>query len=354
VDLFPTLTALEYGELHFAHDAASGLRAIVGVHSTRLGPAIGGCRIRAYASEAEAVDDVTRLAQGMSYKAAHAGLPHGGGKSVILAPPELTQPGFDRVRLFQAFGRFIDGLSGRYLTAEDSGTSPADMNAIRGATKHVLGASPDHGGAGDPSPWTALGCRRGIEAVAEHALGRKGLAGVHVAIQGVGHVGYYLAKELAAAGAVLTIADINPARVEMVVRECGATAVPIDKIFDVECDIASPCALGSAITEEVARKLRTKAVAGAANNQLRTPAAGQILAERGIFYAPDYIINGGGLIHVAWEYRGYDREQVNAGVTKIYDSIASLFHRSQKEKVRPEILADQIAKEIIARGPAKT
>lgn len=354
MELFSTLEALNYGEIHFAHDAASGLRAIVAVHSTRLGPAIGGCRIRTYATEAEAVDDVTRLGQGMSYKAAHAGLPHGGGKSVIIAPPNLNAPGFDRKKLFEAFGRFIDGLSGRYLTAEDSGTSPADMNVIRGVTKHVLGASPEHGGAGDPSPFTALGCRRGIEAVAEHVLGHKqSLKDLHVAIQGVGHVGYYLAKELAALGAKLTIADVDNARIDLVTRELDAKVVPIDQILEVECDVLAPCALGGAITEAGAQKVRAKAVAGAANNQLRTPNAGKILAERGIFYAPDYIINGGGLIHVAAEYAGYDRERTTARVLKVYDSIRDLIQRCTKDKSRPEVVADQIAQEIIARGPVR-
>jgi len=352
VEIFGTLQSLNYGELHFAHDAATGLRAIIALHSTRLGPAIGGCRLRAYATEAEAIDDVTRLGQGMSYKAAHAGLPHGGGKSVILAPPDLNKPGFDRKGLFQAFGRFIDGLGGRYLTAEDSGTSPSDMNVIRGVTKHVLGASPEHGGAGDPSPFTALGCRRGIEAVCEHVLGKKSLAGTHVAIQGVGHVGYYLAKELAAMGVSLTIADVDQARADVVVRERGAKQVPIDKILEVECDVLAPCALGGAITEEGAGKVKAHAVAGAANNQLRTPGAGKVLAERGIFYAPDYIINGGGLIHVAAEYAGYDRERAVGRVNKVYDSIRDLIERSRRDKTRPEIVADQIAQEIIARGPA--
>lgn len=353
MEIFETLQSLNYGELHFAHDAASGLRAIVALHSTRLGPAIGGCRIRAYASDAEAIDDVTRLGQGMSYKAAHAGLPHGGGKSVILAPAEINKPGFDRKRLFEAFGRFIDGLGGRYLTAEDSGTSPADMNVIRSVTKHVLGASPEHGGAGDPSPFTALGCRRGIEAVAEHVFGKKGLSGTHVAIQGVGHVGYYLAKELANMGATLTIADVDQARADVVVKELGAKQVPIDKILEVECDVLAPCALGGAITEEGAQKVKARAVAGAANNQLRTPGAGKVLADRGIFYAPDYIINGGGLIHVAAEYAGYQREPTVARVNKVYDSIRDIIERSRKEKQRPEIVADQIAQEIIARGPQK-
>ena len=351
MQIFETIAGLEYGELHFAYDAVSGLRSIIALHSTTLGPAIGGCRIRAYASEAEAIDDVTRLGRGMSYKAAHAGLPHGGGKSVILAPPDLAESSFDRKRLFEAFGRFVDGLGGRYLTAEDSGTSPSDMNVIRGVTKHVLGASPEHGGAGDPSPFTALGCRRGIEAVNEHVFGRKGLAGLHVAIQGVGHVGYYLAKELAALGATLTIADVDPARIALVTRELKATVVPIDHILEVECDVLAPCALGGAITEACAGKVAAKAIAGAANNQLRTPTSGEILAERGIFYAPDYIINGGGLIHVAAEYAGYQREPTVARVMKVYDSIRDLIIRSRAEQIRPEILADQIAREIIARGP---
>jgi leucine dehydrogenase len=351
LEIFETLAALEYGELHFAYDAPSGLRAIIALHSTKLGPAIGGCRIRAYANEAEAIDDVTRLGRGMSYKAAHAGLPHGGGKSVILAPPDLAAPGFDRKKLFEAFGRFIDGLGGRYLTAEDSGTSPSDMNVIRGVTKHVLGASPEHGGAGDPSPFTALGCRRGIEAVNDHVLGRSGLGGLHVAIQGVGHVGYYLAKELAALGATLTVADVNPARIELVTRELkAAKVVPIESILEVECDVLAPCALGGAITEACAKRIRAKAVAGAANNQLRTQASGEILAERGIFYAPDYIINGGGLIHVAAEYAGYQREPTLARVNKVYDSIRDLIARSRMEKLRPEIVADEMAREIIARG----
>ena len=355
MELFSTLEALNYGEIHFAHDATSGLRAIVAIHSTRLGPAIGGCRIRTYPTEADAIDDVTRLAQGMSYKAAHAGLPHGGGKSVILAPANLMAPGFDRKKLFEAFGRFIDGLAGRYATAEDSGTSPADMNTIRGVTKHVLGASPELGGAGDPSPFTALGCRRGIEAVAEHTLGRKnGLEDLHVAIQGVGHVGYYLAKELAALGAKLTIADVDKARIDLVTRELDAKVVPIEQILEVECDVLAPCALGGAITEVGAKKVRAKAIAGAANNQLRTPDAGKILAERGIFYAPDYIINGGGLIHVAAEYAGYDKDRTVARVMKVYDSIRDLILRCAREKARPEIVADQMAQEIIARGPVRS
>ena len=353
MEIFSTLEALSYGELHFANDSESGLRAIVAIHSTRLGPAIGGCRIRTYPTEAEAIDDVTRLGQGMSYKAAHAGVPHGGGKSVILAPARLMEPGFDRKKLFEAFGRFLEGLAGRYVTAEDSGTSPSDMNVIRGVTKHVLGASPDHGGAGDPSPFTALGCRRGIEAVSEFVLQRKNLEGLHVAIQGVGHVGYYLAKELAALGCKLTIADVDAARIDMVVKELGATVVPIDKILEVECDVLAPCALGGAITEAGAGKVRARAVAGAANNQLRTTPAGKVLNDRGIFYAPDYIINGGGLIHVAAEYAGYDKDRTVARVMKVYDSIRDLITRCAREKARPEVVADQIAQEIIARGPVR-
>lgn len=351
MEIFPILSSLGFGELHFGYDADSGLRAIVAIHSTRLGPAIGGCRVRAYPTEADAIDDVVRLGQGMSYKAAHAGLPHGGGKSVILAPPDLDKPGFDRKKLFVAFGRFIEGLGGRYVTAEDSGTSPSDMNVIRTVTKHVLGASPEHGGGGDPSPFTALGCRRGIEAVAELVLGKKDLSGLHVAIQGVGHVGYYLAKELAQLGCKLTIADIDEARADVAVKELGATKVGIDEILEVECDLLAPCALGGAITEEGAGKVRCKAIAGAANNQLRTPAAGEKLAARGIFYAPDYIINGGGLIHVAAEFAKTPIDVSTAKVNQVYDSIRDIILRCKKDGVRPEIVADRIAQEIIARGP---
>ncbi len=351
MDIFDTLKQLGYGELHFGRDEATGMRAIIGLHSTRLGPAIGGSRIRLYASEAEAIDDVTRLAQAMSFKAAIAGLRHGGGKAVLLAPPELGH--FDserRAALFRSFGRFVDGLGGRYITTEDSGTSPADMDVIRSVTKHVLGASAANGGSGDPSPFTALGVRRGIEAIAHKLLGRKDLDGLHVAVQGVGHVGEPLVAELAALGARLTVSDVDHARAERVARMHRAELVAPDAILTVECDVLSPCALGGAITEELVPHLRTKVVAGAANNQLRTAEAGRQLMGRGIFYAPDYAINGGGLINVADEFAGYSGERATAKTMAIYDTIVEILDRSRRDKRPPELVADKMAEERIAAG----
>ncbi|HEY7957712.1 MAG TPA: Glu/Leu/Phe/Val dehydrogenase dimerization domain-containing protein [Polyangia bacterium] len=355
MEIFETLSQLGYGELHFGRDEASGLRAIVAIHSTRLGPAIGGSRIRAYATEADAIDDVTRLAQAMTYKAAVARLPHGGGKAVLIAPPGLNTPAFGadkRTALFRAFGRFVDGLAGRYVTTEDSGTGAADMDVIRTVTKHVLGASAEKGGSGDPSPLTALGVRRGIEAVAEHVLGKPALTGLHVAVQGVGHVGAYLARELKQAGARLTITDVDPARRAALAAELGATVVEPDAILETECDILAPCALGGALTESLVPRLRCRAVAGAANNQLRTAEAGRALYARGIFYAPDYAINAGGLINVAEEFAGYDKDRAREKTLAIYDTISDIIARSRRENTPPEVIADRIAQEVVASGRA--
>lgn len=354
MDIFDTLSHLGYGELCFGFDAASGLRAIVGIHSTRLGPGIGGTRIYPYESEAAAIDDVTRLAQGMSYKAATARLPHGGGKAVIIAPKDLpTWSPEKRANLFRAFGQFVDRLGGRYITTEDSGTSPTDMDVVRTMTKHVLGTSPEKGGSGDPSPFTALGCRRGIEAIVHKIFGKPDLKGLHIAIQGVGHVGAYLARELHNAGARLTIADVDATRCDAIAKELDAKVVDVAHILEVECDIVAPCALGGALTEALVPKLKTRAVAGAANNQLRTPAVGKMLQAREIWYAPDYVINGGGLINVAAEYAGYDRAKATQKTMEIYDTIANIIDRSRLEQAQPELIADQLAQEIIAAGGAK-
>jgi leucine dehydrogenase len=356
VDIFDSLSSLGYGELHFGRDEGAGLRTIVALHSTRLGPAIGGCRVRAYPNEAAAIEDVTRLGQGMTYKAALARLPHGGAKSVLIAPPELGTPAFTvekRAEMFRAFGRVIDGLAGRYYTAEDSGTSASDMDVIRGVTRYVLGASAERGGSGDPSPLTALGVRRGIEACAHAILGRTDLKGLHVAVQGVGHVGTYLARELHQAGARLTLCDVDAQRRTAIATELGAQVVDVERILEVDCDVVAPCALGGALTEDVVPRIRAQIVAGAANNQLRTPAVGRALKERGIFYAPDYAINAGGLINVAEEYRGYDRERARKKTLAIYDTIADIAERSQRENLPPEVIADRMAEEIIAAGPAR-
>jgi len=344
MDLFGHLDRYDYGEVHLKLDKATGLRAIVAIHDTRLGPSLGGCRFIHYDSDEAAVVDALRLARGMTYKAALAGLPHGGGKSVIMRPAQH----FDRVALFRAFGKFIDDLRGHYITAEDSGTGLEDMEVIRSVTKWVTGVDPSHGGSGDPSPFTALGVRRGIEACVEHQLGKATLAGVHVVVQGVGHVGYHLCKELHEHGAKLTVADVDPLKAERAHRELGAKLVPLEGIFDVDCDVFAPCALGSALNDETIPRLKARIVAGAANNQLALPRHGDDLHARGILYAPDYAINAGGLINVAQEAVGYDEKKAREKTLKIHDTIAEIVDRSEALKAPTHKVADMLAEERLA------
>ena len=344
MDLFGHLDRYDYGEVHLKLDKATGLRAIVAIHDTRLGPSLGGCRFIHYDSDEAAVVDALRLARGMTYKAALAGLPHGGGKSVIMLPSQH----FDRVALFRAFGKFIDDLRGHYITAEDSGTGLEDMEVIRSVTKWVTGVDPSHGGSGDPSPFTALGVRRGIEACVEHKLGRATLAGVHVVVQGVGHVGYHLCKELHEQGAKLTVADVDPLKAERAHRELGAKLVPLEGIFDVDCDVFAPCALGSAMNDDTILRLKARVVAGAANNQLALPRHGDDLHARGILYAPDYAINAGGLINVAQEAVGYDEKKAREKTLKIHGTIAEIVDRSEKLKAPTHKVADMLVEERLA------
>ncbi len=344
MDLFGQLQAHDYGEVHFKFDKSTQLRAIVAVHDSRLGPALGGCRFIHYDNEEAAVVDALRLARGMTYKAALAGLAHGGGKSVIIRP----RGSFDRVALFHAFGKFVDDLGGHYITAEDSGTGLEDMEAIRAVTKHVTGIDVSHGGSGDPSPFTALGVRRGIEACVKHKLGRESLEGIHVAVQGVGHVGYHLCKELHAAGAKLSVADIDPLKAERAQRDFGATVVGLDKIFEVECDVIAPCALGSALNDQTISRLRARVVAGAANNQLAEPRHGDDLHARGIAYAPDYAINAGGLVNVAQEVKGYDAKLARDKTLKIYDTIYEILERARKMGSPTHKIADMMVEEKLA------
>ncbi len=344
MDLFGHLKAYDYGEVHFKFDKASGLKAIVAIHDSRLGPALGGCRFLPYDSDEDAVVDALRLARGMTYKAALAGLPHGGGKSVLIRPKQH----FDRVAMFRAFGTFIDDLGGHYITAEDSGTGLEDMEVIRTVTKHVTGVDVSHGGSGDPSPFTALGVRRGIEACVKFKLGRESLDGVHVAVQGVGHVGYHLCKELHAAGAKLSIADVDPLKSERAQREFKASIVPLDEIFQIECDVIAPCALGSALNDTSIPRIKAKIVAGAANNQLAQPRHGDDLHARGILYAPDYAINAGGLVNVAQEVVGYDAGKSREKTMKIYDTIWEIADRAQKVGAPTYRIADMLVEEKLA------
>lgn len=344
MDLFGHLKAYDYGEVHFKHDRATGLKAIIAVHDSRLGPALGGCRFLEYDTDEEAVVDALRLARGMTYKAALAGLAHGGGKSVLIRPKH----NFDRVAMFRAFGRFVDDLGGHYITAEDSGTGLEDMEVIRTVTKHVTGVGPKHGGSGDPSPFTALGVRRGIEACVKFKLGKDSLDGVHVAVQGVGHVGYHLCKELHAAGAKLSVADVDPLKAERAQREFKAEIVPLDKIFEIECDVIAPCALGSALNDQTIPRIRARIVAGAANNQLALPRHGDDLHARGLLYAPDYAINAGGLINVAQEVVGYDPQKAREKTMKIYDTIYEIADRSAKTGTPTYRIADMLVEEKLA------
>lgn len=339
---FDTLVSQGFGSTHIFVEPRSGLRSVIAIHNTRHGAAIGGSRFVSYVSDEAAWLDAVRLARGMAYKAAVAGLPLGGGKAVIMRPAGS----FDREALFESFGRAVDTLGGAYVTCEDSGTGTADMDVVRRVTRHALGST---AGSGDPSPLTAFGVRRGIEAAVSAKLGRASLDGIHVAIQGVGHVGYHLARELAERGARLTVADVNADNLEQVVRDFGAAAVAPDAIYSVPCDVFAPCALGGPVNDATLPQLRCAIVAGAANNVLAEPRHGQALADRGILYAPDYAINSGGLINVAFEYRpeGYNAAEVQAKVSGVYDTMATIFERSARSGRLPHEVADAMAEERI-------
>ena len=349
MDVFGKLSQYDFGEVHFCLDKSTQLKAIVAIHDSRLGPALGGCRFIEYDTDADAYTDALRLARGMTYKAALAGLAHGGGKSVIIRPKQR----FDRVALFRAFCRFIEDLRGHYITAEDSGTGLEDMEIIRTQTKHVTGIDPAHGGSGDPSPYTALGVRRGIEACVKFKLGKDSLQGIHVAVQGVGHVGYYLCKELHAAGAKLTVADVDKLKSERAKREFGASVVDIGDVAKVHCDVFAPCALGAGLNDDTIPHLQAPIVAGAANNQLLEPRHGDDLHARGILYAPDYAINAGGLVNVAQEVKGYDAKVSREKTLQIYNTIWDICERGKKLNAPTYKVADIIVEEKLAAAPKR-
>lgn len=332
-------------EIHTAIDKHHGLHGIIAIHNTHRGPALGGCRCVEYTSLTAALCDVVRLANGMAYKSAMCGLPHGGAKSVILKPKNIR----NRKGFFASFGRFIEQLNGRYIAAVDSGTTVADMDAMATQSKHIVcGTLPD-GKEGDPSPYTAIGIRLSIEAAVKFALGKTDLSGLHVALQGVGSVGYFLAEQLHARGVKLTVTDTNTAAVERCVQNFKATAVSLDEIYDVNCDIFAPCALGATINRHTIPRLRCKIVAGCANNQLQFPEDGETLHKRGILYAPDYIANGGGLIYASSLYTGIPAHQVEIGIQNIYTSLMNTFEQSQKTGQGTNFVADRLAEEILAK-----
>ena len=329
----------------FGNDEATGLKAVIAVHSTVLGPAAGGCRMWPYESNDAAVTDALRLSRGMSFKNAMAGLPFGGGKSVIIGDSRTRKS----PELFEAFGRILDSLGGRYITAEDVGTTTTDMEAVARRTRYVTGLHRRPGEfGGDPSPKTALGVYLGIKAAAKFRLGRSDLAGLTVAVQGVGGVGYHLCRLLAADGAKLRVADVRTAAVERVCDELGAEAVSTDAVLFQEVDVVAPCALGAVLNPQSITRLRTKVIAGAANNQLASDRDGLVLHLAGVLYAPDYVINAGGIISAAREYLGGGTDaQVTAEIGGIPARLLEIFERARRENRPTNAVADQLARERI-------
>ncbi|MCE8015096.1 Glu/Leu/Phe/Val dehydrogenase [Halomonas sp. MCCC 1A17488] len=328
-------------QIVFGCDEASGLRAIIAVHDTRRGPALGGLRIYPYANEVDALTDVLRLSRGMTYKSALADLPLGGGKAVIIADPRRDKT----PALLRAMGRLVESLGGRYITAEDSGSGEEDMRLIREETRHVSGLGHD-GESGDPSPFTAHGVFCALKSTVRHRFGRDDLKGLRVAIQGVGHVGAHLARELHEAGAQLLLTDIDRGSLGLLSDELGARSVAPGEIFDVDADVFAPCAMGAVLTEAVAERLKAKVVCGAANNQLATPDVAERLHARGILYAPDYVANAGGVIEVeAQRHDHYDREAVMRHVERISATIDEILTRAREEDSNPAEVADRLARE---------
>lgn len=327
-----------FGDLHFKVDPKTGMKALIAIHSTKLGPALGGCRFIEYPNIRMAIQDAMRLARGMSFKAASVNLPLGGGKSVLIKP----KGPFDREQYMRQFGLFINELQGRYITALDSGTELKDMDIIAEHTPYVASLSQHNG---DPSPSTAEGVLRGIQAAVAFRLGKDQLKGMHVAIQGLGHVGALLAQKLQALGATLTVADVSPKAVEWAAKELGAQVVSPDKIHRVPCDVFSPCALGAVINDTSIEQLQTTIVAGAANNQLAHRLHGKILHDKGILFAVDYVINAGGLIFAASKYLHTPAEKVLQQIDGIYTSLMEIFERSAKEGLPVSQIADALALE---------
>lgn len=339
----------EHEGVHLIADPKSGLKAVIAVHSTALGPAAGGVRFWHYPQTNDAITDALRLSRGMSYKNAMADLPLGGGKGVVLAPaPGATITDEQLV----AFGDAVESLGGRYVTAEDVGMSEERMKTIATRTKHVSGLPVAAGGAGgDPGPFTAMGVYLGVNAAAKRALRVDSMKGVHVAIQGVGSVGGGLARLLAADGARLTIADVNVDKAKALGEELGADVVASDAVLATACDIVSPNALGAILDEASIAALDAKAVAGGANNQLKEARHGQLLADRGILYAPDYVINAGGIINVGLEYLGQgDRAEVEARIARIPDRLVQVWDEADRTGQPSSDVADSIARRLIGRG----
>jgi len=340
MQLFDTIASMGHEQLVICNDSSAGYRGIIAVHSTTLGPALGGTRFWQYASDEEAIVDALRLSRGMTYKNAVAGLNLGGGKSVIIGNNKTS----DREMIFRAHGRFVESLGGRYITAEDVGTSTADMDFVHMETKNVAGLA---GLSGDPSPVTAHGVFRAIQASAKERWGSDDLSTKTVSLQGAGHVGYYVAKELHKAGAKLVVTDIDAERVKQVVAEFGARSVAPDEICGVQADIFAPCALGGIINDKTIPQLKCEIVAGAANNVLLEARHGVALEEKGILYAPDYVANAGGVINVYSELAGWSSARAFRKADEIYDTILKVFAIAKQDKIPTYVAADRLAEQRI-------
>lgn len=338
--IFERIHEDNYEQIIFCHDSSVGLKAIIAMHSTALGPATGGCRMWNYRSEDEALTDVLRLSKGMTYKASISNLPLGGGKSIIMGDAALKTPA-----LLKRFGDFVETLAGNYITAKDVGINSEDLKTIKSRTKHILGIAGETASSGDPSPVTAWGVFNGMKACAEKALGTKSLKGVRVALQGLGAVNYYLAQHLHQEGATLIGCDISPQAVARAKAEFGLEVVDPDSIYSVACDVFSPGALGAILNDQTIPALKCKVIAGAANNQLATENHGATLVKRGITYAPDYAINAGGLINIFHEREGYNRDKAWKQVAGIYDTIKLVIERSAAESLPTNLVANRIAEE---------
>lgn len=342
--IFETLDTFGHEQVVFCHNKDAGLKAIIAIHNTVLGPALGGTRMWPYASEAEALNDVLRLSRGMTYKNAVAGLNLGGGKAVIIGDPSKDKS----EALFRAFGRFVNTLSGRYITAEDVGIDVNDMEYVFRETEFVTGVHQVHGGSGDPSPFTAFGTLQGLMAALNHQYGNEEVGKRSFAVQGLGHVGMEFVKLLREQGAKVFVTDIHKDRVQSAVDEHGCTAVGLDEIYDVDADVYSPCALGGTLNTKTIDRIKAKIICGAANNQLADDSIGDELARRGVLYAPDYAVNAGGVMNVSLEIDGYNRERAMRMMRTIYYNVGRIFQIAKRDGIPSYKAADRMAEERIS------
>ena len=342
--IFESISKTDHEEVVFCQNKDAGLKAIIAIHNSVLGPALGGLRMWPYATEQDALNDVLRLSRGMTYKAAVSGLNLGGGKAVIIGDPSKDKS----EALFRAFGRFVNSLNGRYITAEDVGIDVNDMEHVYRETEFVTGVHQVHGGSGDPSPFTAFGTLQGLMAAMQVQFGNEDIGKYSFAVQGVGHVGMEYVKLLRERGAKVFVTDINTESVQRAVDDFGAEAVPSEQIYDVDADVYSPCALGGTVNETTLDRLKCKIICGAANNQLANNAIGDEVQRRGILYAPDYAVNAGGLMNVSLEIDGYNRERAMRMLRTIYFNLARIFEISKRDGIPTYLAADRMAEERIA------